>query len=371
MSLPAKILGCMAVILLLYVRLRIDVALIRALGSEACRLQAVPASWHRWRLGWLFRAVHAPGVFLRCHIIWPLWARPSHDAVIRQVRQVEPDMVVPPSDAQDNNTPFAAKRRWAAARLFIATTFSAAAVAISGIALAICGALSRSSFTLGDTSWELKLGVISAVGVGVAGITFSLARRYFEVAKEVADIVLGFTALLLCVPVLIVCALIIKLSGHGPVLFRQVRVGKNGRLFTMYKFRTMTISAETASGAVWAGRGDFRVLPACRWMRMSHVDELPQLINVVKGEMSMVGPRPERPEILTELEKKYPKVRERLAVRPGITGLAQVRSGYDTSIDAFRLKLEADLEYIERRNWSTELEVLRAALRKPRGRLAP
>jgi lipopolysaccharide/colanic/teichoic acid biosynthesis glycosyltransferase len=85
---------------------------------------------------------------------------------------------------------------------------------------------------------------------------------------------------------------------------------------------------------------------------------------VIRGDMSLVGPRPERPEILAELEKKYPKVRDRLAVRPGITGLAQVRNGYDTSVEAFRTKLEADLEYIENRNWSTELKILAATVAK-------
>jgi lipopolysaccharide/colanic/teichoic acid biosynthesis glycosyltransferase len=93
-------------------------------------------------------------------------------------------------------------------------------------------------------------------------------------------------------------------------------------------------------------------------MRRSHVDELPQLLNVIKGDMSLVGPRPERPEILAKLADAYPEVNRRLAVRPGITGLAQIRNGYDTSIDAFRRKLEADLEYIDRRNWSLELAIL-------------
>ena len=99
-------------------------------------------------------------------------------------------------------------------------------------------------------------------------------------------------------------------------------------------------------------------------MRKSHVDELPQLFNVVRGDMSLIGPRPERPEILAELEKVYPEVHRRLAVRPGITGLAQVRNGYDTSVEAFRHKLKADLEYVERQNWSTELRILAATLGK-------
>jgi len=101
-------------------------------------------------------------------------------------------------------------------------------------------------------------------------------------------------------------------------------------------------------------------------MRKSHIDELPQLINVIKGDMSLVGPRPERPEIMEELKKVYPEVVERLRVRPGITGLAQIRYGYDTDVKAYKRKLEADLEYIERRRWSTELRILAATIKKVR-----
>jgi lipopolysaccharide/colanic/teichoic acid biosynthesis glycosyltransferase len=202
------------------------------------------------------------------------------------------------------------------------------------------------------------------VSLGVLTLTTQLARRYFECAKEVADIVLGFIALVISLPLCAACAGLIKLFSEGPVIYVQPRVGKDGRLFRMYKLRTMYLDAEAATGAVWASARDSRVIPVCRWMRLSHVDELPQLVNVLRGDMSLVGPRPERPEILAELEKKYPQVRERLAVRPGITGLAQVRSGYDTSIEAFRRKLEADLEYIEQRNWSTELKILAATVAK-------
>jgi len=205
---------------------------------------------------------------------------------------------------------------------------------------------------------------IVGVSVGILTLTTHLARRYFECAKEVADIVLGFIALVLSLPVLAVSAILIKTFSAGPAIFTQQRVGQDGKLFTLYKFRTMYTDAEVAGGAVWASKDDPRVVPVCRWMRVSHVDELPQLINVIKGEMSLVGPRPERPEILAELEKKYPNVRDRLAVRPGITGLAQVRNGYDTSVEAFRRKLEADLEYIENRNWTTELRILAATVAK-------
>jgi lipopolysaccharide/colanic/teichoic acid biosynthesis glycosyltransferase len=138
----------------------------------------------------------------------------------------------------------------------------------------------------------------------------------------------------------------------------------------MYKMRTMYTDAESATGAVWASQGDLRIVPGCRWMRRSHVDELPQLINVVRGDMSLVGPRPERWKILSELERVYPDIRKRLAVRPGITGLAQVRNGYDTTIEAFRSKLEADLEYIERRTWSMEFRILAATVGKLNDRAA-
>ena len=211
---------------------------------------------------------------------------------------------------------------------------------------------------------------IIGFGAGFLALSSHLARRYFGVAKEVVDIVLGFIALVLCLPVLAASAVIIKMSSPGPLLYRQRRVGKGGKQFTMYKLRTMYVDAESATGAVWAASGDPRIVPACRWMRRSHVDELPQLINVIRGDMSLVGPRPERPEILGELERLYPDVKKRQAVRPGITGLAQVRNGYDTTIEAFRAKLEADLEYIERRNWSTEFRIMAATVGKLRDRTA-
>lgn len=203
-----------------------------------------------------------------------------------------------------------------------------------------------------------------AVGGGVVGLGAHLARQYFEAAKEVVDVILGAIALVLFLPVLGICALLIRLSSKGPIFYLQQRCGRNGKLFTMYKLRTMYTDAEAASGAVWASDDDPRIIPVCKWMRRSHVDELPQLINVIKGDMSLVGPRPERPEILAELEKHYPHVRQRLRVKPGITGLAQVTNGYDSTVEAFRNKLTADLEYIENRRWRNELRILAATLGK-------
>jgi lipopolysaccharide/colanic/teichoic acid biosynthesis glycosyltransferase len=203
---------------------------------------------------------------------------------------------------------------------------------------------------------------MTGVGGGTIGFAIHLARRHFDAAKEVVDIALGFIALVLWLPLLIVCAAIIKASNRGPIFFTQMRAGRNGRLFRMYKLRTMVVAAESESGPKWAEEDDPRIIPACRWMRRTHVDELPQLINVIKGDMSLVGPRPERPEILAELEGIYPRVRSRLDVRPGITGLAQIRNGYDTTREAFRGKLDADLEYIDRRRWSLDLSIMWATL---------
>lgn len=205
---------------------------------------------------------------------------------------------------------------------------------------------------------------IMGVGGGAIGFSAYLARRHFELAKEVFDIVLGCILLVALSPLIGLCALAIKCSDGGPVFFVQTRLGRGGKPFRMIKLRTMYQDAEKASGAMWACKGDPRVIPLCRWMRRSHVDELPQLINVIRGDMSLVGPRPERPEIMTELERLYPHIRRRLAVRPGITGLAQVRDGYDTSIEHVACKLRSDLEYIERRRWSMELSILARTLTK-------
>ena len=209
-----------------------------------------------------------------------------------------------------------------------------------------------------------------AVGGGLIGLTAHLARRYFEIGKEVLDIVLGCIALVLALPVMGLCAVIILLCDGGPIVFTQIRVGKDGKYFRLYKLRTMYRNVESATGAVWAKQGDPRVIGACRWMRMSHMDELPQLINVIRGDMSLVGPRPERPEILEELEKVYPDIRKRLTVLPGITGLAQVTNGYDTTVEAVRDKLRSDLKYIEKRCWSMELKILAATFGKLHDRSA-
>ncbi len=189
-------------------------------------------------------------------------------------------------------------------------------------------------------------------------------RRLFDISKRVLDIILGLLALIFLLPIMLICAVIVKCSSGSPVIYKQVRVGKDGKLFNMYKLRTMYADAERTSGPVWATADDPRVIPACRWMRRGHFDELPQLLNVLKGEMSLVGPRPERPEIMEKIQEVHPTFHRRLAVKPGITGLAQLRNGYDVTMEGIREKLEADVEYIRLRSWMLELWILVMTLPK-------
>ncbi|MCC5828845.1 MAG: sugar transferase [Phycisphaeraceae bacterium] len=203
------------------------------------------------------------------------------------------------------------------------------------------------------------------VGAGGGGLLLELARRHFRMFKEMMDYVLGGLCLLFFLPLMLVCAALIKLHDpSAPVLFQQVRVGLNGRLFKVFKLRTMYADAEKCGKAQWAGDNDPRIIPICRWMRKSHVDELPQLINILRGEMSLVGPRPERPELFESLVRQVPDFERRLAVKPGLTGLAQIRNGYDTDIDSVRRKLKYDLEYIENMSLGLEFRLLFATIAK-------
>jgi len=203
------------------------------------------------------------------------------------------------------------------------------------------------------------------VGAGGGSVLFELARRQFRLFKEMMDILGALGAFAVFGPVMLLAAAMIKLSDpKGPVFYTQVRVGLNGRLFTIYKLRTMYVDAEAQGRAVKAGDNDTRVIPACRWMRRSHVDELPQLLNIFRGEMSLVGPRPERPELFEELSRLLPKFEQRLAVKPGLTGLAQIYNGYDTDAASIRRKLDYDLNYIDNMGLGMDLKLLMATFSK-------
>lgn len=165
--------------------------------------------------------------------------------------------------------------------------------------------------------------------------------------QAVYSMTIAALAALIAAPVMLAVAILIKLTSRGPALFRQQRVGKNDRVFTLYKFRSMAADAEAESGAVWAKRNDPRVTPLGRWLRRLRLDELPQLFNVLKGDMSIVGPRPERPEFVVDLERSIPYYRHRHCIKPGITGWAQINHKYGDSIEDTIVKLEYDLYYIK------------------------
>lgn len=193
---------------------------------------------------------------------------------------------------------------------------------------------------------------------GLSGIIVRFARKRFEEFKRISDVLLSVAGLIAASPILICAAVLIKLTSCGPALYRQCRVGKDGRLFQIYKLRTMRNDAELKSGAVWAKENDPRITPIGRVLRKTHIDEIPQLFNVLKGEMSIVGPRPERPEMIKDLKEVICDYEKRLRVKPGVTGLAQVWHKYDETIADVRKKIKFDLLYIKRMCLWVDLRII-------------
>lgn len=183
--------------------------------------------------------------------------------------------------------------------------------------------------------------------------------RCYEDAKRFFEPLFAIILLIILSPIFLLLAAIIKHGSPGPVLYRQLRLGYLGRPFFVLKFRTMSTDAEK-SGPQWAAKNDERVTSVGRYLRRFRLDELPQLVNIARGEMSFVGPRPERPEIYDRLAPMIPLFRHRLLVRPGVTGWAQVLAGYAASVEESHLKLEYDLYYIQ--NMSLSLDLLIIAL---------
>ena len=183
-------------------------------------------------------------------------------------------------------------------------------------------------------------------------------RPVYDAVKAVGEFALAAGLLVLVAPVMLLTALAVKLTSPGPVFYSQTRLGKGGRPFTLYKIRSMTHNCEKDSGARWSTPGDSRLTPLGAILRRTHLDELPQLWNVLRGDMSLVGPRPERPEFIPALERAVPHYRDRMAVRPGVTGLAQVQLPPDTDLGSVRRKLAYDLYYIRYRGLWLDLRLI-------------
>src|SRR5688572_6650433 len=178
------------------------------------------------------------------------------------------------------------------------------------------------------------------------------------VYQTMSNLLLAAIGILLASPLMLLTALAVKLTSTGPVLYRQTRVGLDGAIFTVYKFRSMRVDAEAGTGAVWATKGDTRVTKVGRIIRKIRFDELPQFFNVLKGEMSIVGPRPERPEFVKTLSEQIPYYRQRHCVRPGITGWAQINYKYGDTLEDTITKLEYDLYYIKHMSWSMDSYII-------------
>jgi sugar transferase (PEP-CTERM system associated) len=209
--------------------------------------------------------------------------------------------------------------------------------------------------------YEQYTGKIAVENLRPSWMIFSEGFRQslsLAAAKRSLDITLSVIGLLLAGPAMAIVAVLLRLTSPGPVLYTQQRVGRDGRPFTIRKFRSMRVDAEAGTGAVWATSGDPRVTRVGRILRRTRLDELPQLWNVLVGDMSFVGPRPERPEFIAELSKRIPYYGQRHAVRPGLTGWAQVRYRYGSSVDDAQEKLQYDLFYIKHMSIAFDLFII-------------
>lgn len=184
-----------------------------------------------------------------------------------------------------------------------------------------------------------------------------------QVLHRSLDIIASLLLLLLTLPLMLVVALAIKLDSRGPVFYRQERVGRHHRNFFILKFRSMTVDAEKPGVAIWAAVGDSRVTRVGRFIRLTRIDEIPQAINILRGDMAFVGPRPERPVFVEKLISEIPHYADRAAVRPGLTGWAQVRYAYGASVEDARNKLSYDLWYIKERSLLLDLRIILATVR--------
>jgi len=195
-------------------------------------------------------------------------------------------------------------------------------------------------------------------GFPLIDIMPQLMPEWEKKMKRLMDIVVSLLILVITSPVTLLTSIAIKLDSKGPVLYKQKRMGMNGKIFSVYKFRSMVADAEKMTGPVWSTKDDPRITRVGKFIRKVRIDEIPQMMNVLKGEMSLVGPRPERPYFVEKLSKEIPLYKRRLKVRPGVTGWAQVKHKYDESIEDVKTKLRYDLFYIENISLRMDLKIL-------------
>ncbi len=196
------------------------------------------------------------------------------------------------------------------------------------------------------------------VGVPLIDINFNLDTFYSRVLKRIIDVILSIFGILLCVPMWILVSILIKIDSSGPILYLQSRSGKNSKLFNIIKFRSMVSNAESNTGPIWAGKADSRITRIGRLLRRFHIDETPQLINILKGDMSIIGPRPERPFFVEKLKETYPFYQRRLKIRPGVSGWAQINQPFDTNVKDVHQKLKFDFYYIENLSLRLDAHIL-------------
>ena len=221
---------------------------------------------------------------------------------------------------------------------------------------------------LGGVAVVLRLRSMSisspqSAGIGIMGYTMPgllvrFSRRGYHQLRPLVDYCISFLGLLIASPIFLVIGIIIKVTSPGSVFYTQSRMGRNGRTFNIIKFRTMCVDAESQTGPVWAKKNDARITSFGRFLRKTHMDELPQLINVLKGDMSIIGPRPERPFFSEIFKDEIDGYTRRLSVKPGITGLAQCYHRYDETIRDVKKKLRYDILYIERMCWMLDMRII-------------
>ncbi len=261
---------------------------------------------------------------------------------------------------------FSYRRRLRKTRKAVPRKLPVAALFVFLIAMSVSWLVSNRLYaieklSLAEVNWLANLrGIFPwAISCSFMSVFVHFLRKKFVAFKRALDLLVASLGLIMLSPLFFIISVLIKLDSPGPAFFNtQRRAGKDGKVFFIWKFRTMRLDAEAGTGPVWAGEDDPRITRLGRFLRKSHIDEIPQLINVFKGEMSLVGPRPERPEMIKEINSRIPNFNQRLRIKPGITGLAQVRYSYGASFKDAARKLDYDLLYIKKMCWLLDFRII-------------